>query len=198
MRPTDDAIAAAAVFKTAPFFRVPFFYLRHGQSTYNRDGLIAGSVDPALTDLGHAQAEEAAAVLLDHGIGTIHASAAQRARHTAAPLADRLGLPVQTHSDLWERNWGVLEGAPMSRLPERHRTAEQGESLADFNLRVMRTLADLPGPGPILVVAHSGTLRVLRMVLGAGDIPRSIDNALPIRIDPPAGGDGFWRFVALA
>ena len=195
---TDDATAAARVHARDPFFQVPFYYLRHGESTYNKAGLIAGSVDPDLTDLGRSQAEEAAEVLADHDVRTIHASAARRAHDTAKPVARRLGLPVHTHPALWERNWGVLEGAPMSRLPDRRETAEGGESLAAFNLRVMQTLSDLAGPAPVLVVAHSGTLRVLRMILGDGDVPPSIGNALPIRVDPPAAPGARWRLTELA
>ena len=194
----DAAVAAADALKSAPFFQVPFYYLRHGESTYNLAGRIAGSVDPELTELGRSQAEDAADVLQSHGIRTIHASAAQRASATAEPLARRLGLPVHRHASLWERNWGVMEGEPLALLTDRSITADGGESLVDFNLRIMRALAGLPGDRPILVVGHSGTLRVLRIVLGTGDIPPSIGNALPIRVEPPAAPGGAWSLIELS
>lgn len=194
----EAAVAAADALKSAPFFQVPFYYLRHGESSYNRAGRIAGSVDPELTELGHAQAEAAADVLESHAIRTIHASAARRAYTTAEPLARRLELPVHRHASLWERNWGVLEGEPLALLTDRSITADGGESLVDFNLRIMQALAALPGDRPVLVVGHSGTLRVLRIVLGTGDIPPSIGNALPIRVEPPAAAGAPWRLIELS
>jgi broad specificity phosphatase PhoE len=72
--------------------------LRHGQSEFNlhfsttrRD---PGIVDPRLTDLGHAQAEEAAHALADQGIERIIVSPYTRALQTVGPVARALGVPV--------------------------------------------------------------------------------------------------------
>jgi broad specificity phosphatase PhoE len=72
--------------------------LRHGQSEFNlhfgatrRD---PGIVDPRLTELGHAQAREAAEQLAGQGIERIIASPYTRALQTAGPVAAALGVPV--------------------------------------------------------------------------------------------------------
>jgi broad specificity phosphatase PhoE len=72
--------------------------LRHGQSEFNlhfsatrRD---PGIVDPRLTDLGHVQANQAAAALADQGIERIIVSPYTRALQTAGPVARALGVPV--------------------------------------------------------------------------------------------------------
>ena len=72
--------------------------LRHGQSEFNlhfsatrRD---PGIVDPRLTELGHAQAEEAARQLAREKLSRIIVSPYTRALQTAAPLARALDVPV--------------------------------------------------------------------------------------------------------
>jgi broad specificity phosphatase PhoE len=81
--------------------------LRHGQSEFNlhfgatrRD---PGIVDARLTELGHAQAREAAQQLVAEGIERIIASPYTRALQTAQPIAARLGLPVTIDPIVRER-----------------------------------------------------------------------------------------------
>lgn len=81
--------------------------LRHGQSEFNlhytRTRVDPGIIDPRLTELGHTQAAEAAETLADHDIRRIIASPYTRALQTAAPLAERLGLPVSVTPQVRER-----------------------------------------------------------------------------------------------
>src|SRR5271156_6558350 len=81
--------------------------LRHGQSEFNlhfgatrRD---PGVVDAKLTELGHAQAAEAARRLAGKGIRRIIVSPYTRALQTAAPIARRLGVPVIVNPIVRER-----------------------------------------------------------------------------------------------
>lgn len=53
--------------------------------------------DPPLSAVGAAQAQQLARLLARGGIKTIFATATRRAMETAAPLAKRLGLTVQTY-----------------------------------------------------------------------------------------------------
>lgn len=88
---------------------VNLLIIRHAQSTnnllYAQTGASVGrSPDPALTDLGHAQAR-ALAELARHdatlqGLTHLYSSLTTRAVQTAAPLAAALGLGVQglTHA----------------------------------------------------------------------------------------------------
>ena len=63
--------------------QVPFWYLRHGETDWNRQGLSQGSIDIPLNELGLAQAREAAVRLRNRGITSIVASPLSRARVTA-------------------------------------------------------------------------------------------------------------------
>ena len=81
--------------------------LRHGQSEFNLHFTATrkdpGIPDPKLTPLGHEQAEAAAAALAGEQIGRILASPYTRALQTAAPIAERLGLPVIVNPVVRER-----------------------------------------------------------------------------------------------
>ena len=73
--------------------------LRHGQSEFNllftASRVDPGIADPKLTELGHAQAAAAAERLAAEPIRRIVVSPYTRALQTAAPLAERLGVPVR-------------------------------------------------------------------------------------------------------
>src|ERR1700761_5031386 len=93
---------------------VPFWYLRHGETDWNAQGLSQGNVDIPLNPTGLAQARSAAARLRNRGIATIISSPLSRARVTAEIAAEALSLPVHFDDDLREVRFGVQEGQPMS------------------------------------------------------------------------------------
>ena len=95
--------------------------LRHGQSEFNLRFTATkkdpGIPDPRLTELGHAQAEEAAEALADEGLQRIIASPYTRALQTAAPLARRLGIPVHVMPVVRERYASSCDiGSPRTEL----------------------------------------------------------------------------------
>jgi probable phosphoglycerate mutase len=183
---------------TQPLLNGPFFFMRHGESAANAAGLIAGGgTDSPLTERGRAQAEAAAALLAPLAPKAIHVSPQSRAVETARPLAERLGIALTPVADLHERHWGAMEGRPLSEIVDRAMTAPGGESLAGFEERVWAALSAIAGPAPAVVVAHSGTMRVLRSRLGIGDVFEWVGNALPVRFAPPRRPDGVWTMAAL-
>ena len=80
---------------TSRLQRVPFWYLRHGETDWNAQGLSQGNVDIPLNPTGLAQARSAAARLRNRGIATIVSSPLSRARVTAEIAGEALSLPVQ-------------------------------------------------------------------------------------------------------
>jgi 2,3-bisphosphoglycerate-dependent phosphoglycerate mutase len=157
--------------------------VRHGESTWNRLGLAQGHRDEAeLTSQGVRQAWAVAGQLRGHCVGALYASDLRRARQTAAPLASVLQLPVRLDPRLRERSLGVLEGAASDQVTPRvsglaggRVTAPDarpagGESVRDLYQRAAAFTDDLAAlaaggdvpPGDIVIVAHGGTLRVLR------------------------------------
>jgi probable phosphoglycerate mutase len=165
----------------------PFLFLRHGQSTANRDHVIAGSTDAALTELGEAQARAAAILLAGAGILRIIASPLRRALRTAEIVAEALDLPVTTDAGLVERDWGAWEGRLVADRPDYFMIPEGGESWEMFRDRAWAALAPIlaAGPAPLLVVAHAGIMRVLRDRLGLAFEAKGVGNGLPVRFSPP-------------
>lgn len=176
----------------------PFLFLRHGQSTANRDRVIAGSTDAELTGLGEAQAREAAVALAGSGIRRIVASPQRRALRTAEIVAEALGLPVATDAGLVERHWGTWEGRLVADRPDYFMVPEGGESWEAFRDRAWAACRPiLSGPAPLLIVAHAGIMRVLRDRLGLGFEAKGVGNALPMRFSPPDSPDLPWRVEAV-
>lgn len=68
------------------------YYLRHGQSQANVDGVYAGWSDSPLTETGRQQAHQAAEVAKRLQIEKIFSSDLSRALETAEIVADALGM----------------------------------------------------------------------------------------------------------
>ncbi len=178
--------------ETIALFTRPFYFLRHGETESNARKLVAGSLDTALTDRGHAQARAAAALLAKEPITGVYSSPLRRARDTAVPIAAALNLPVVVIPELAERTWGELEGQPRgSRL--RGVTPAGAETTAAFTQRILSALARVDSDVP-LVVAHSGIFRVLCHALDIVQIEAPVSNALPLRLTPLTEG---WKLEPL-
>ncbi len=72
--------------------------------------------DPGLDDIGRRQALALADHLADEPIGAIWSSTMRRAIETAAPLHERLGLPVQEEADLIEADHDATSYVPLEEL----------------------------------------------------------------------------------
>lgn len=182
---------------TRPLLDQPFYFMRHAESAANAAELIAGSTDSPLSPRGVDQAQTAASRLVGLGIAAIYTSPQSRARDTAQPLANLLAMTPTVIDDIRERHWGTLEMQPLSAIRDRNMTAPEGESLADFENRTWAAISGIAGPAPALIVAHSGTMRVLRARLGLGDIRNWVGNAEPVRFEPPMDPGEGWRLTTL-
>jgi probable phosphoglycerate mutase len=176
-----------------PVLAQVFYFLRHGETTSNRDKTIAGWLDVDLTDLGRAQARAAIDRLAPVGVTAIYSSGLRRARDTAAIIADALRLGVTPIAEINERNWGELEGKPQV-LRVHGATTPGAETREQHTARTAAGLAKVPAQGVPLIVAHSGTYRVLCRLLGHEEGQDPVANCHPVRITP-AGAS--WRVELL-
>jgi broad specificity phosphatase PhoE len=97
---------------TTPALRVVHL-LRHGE-VYNPDRVLYGRLPGfRLSELGQAQAKLAAEFLAQRPVGYLVCSPLERARQTAAPLAELVGLPVALDERLIEAA-NELEGRPVA------------------------------------------------------------------------------------
>ncbi len=117
--------------------------IRHGETAYNAEQLALGQADIPLTERGHLQARALAEAIPGMAslspISAVYSSPLQRALATATPLAEALGLPVQTEAGLIEMDIGEMEGQPFGQVRERY-----PDFLRDW---FSERLADVPMPG---------------------------------------------------
>ncbi|WP_085907257.1 histidine phosphatase family protein [Kiloniella majae] len=161
-----------------------FCLIRHGETTANRDGIIAGHLEVSLTEQGIAEAK-----FLQHFQWpeqlTLYASPLQRAMKTA-----QLGFsghePV-LEKNLRERDWGNLDGKELAHLCPRHMTPPDGEPWTGFIARtqsaITRILLSSDNKLPV-IVAHSGTIRVVRFLIGLDYNSSSPANGQPFLYTP--------------
>lgn len=93
--------------------------VRHGESEGNARGVITGSLDLDLTDLGREQARRVGARLADHPVAAIYSSTLQRASNTGAAVAAHHDIEVEQLADLDEYRYGEAEGLAWAEIMER-------------------------------------------------------------------------------
>ncbi len=131
--------------------RVELILIRHGQPEWVRDGLNVD--DPPLTDLGRRQAAAMARALAEERVDRILVSPLVRARQTAEPLVDVLGIRPEVHDWMAELRNPIWDGTDhdVERIfhEARRRPAEQhweglpgGESFRAFHQRVVTGLLE--------------------------------------------------------
>ena len=151
--------------------------VRHGETAWNRDTRIQGSLDIALNATGQWQARQLAHALADEPPCAIYSSDLQRALATAQAVAERTAAPLHLAPGLRERRFGIFEGRTFAdieaELPEHARrwrqrepdyAPEGGETLLQLRERVLHTTDTLAARHPcehIVLVAHGGVLDVL-------------------------------------
>lgn len=155
------------------------YYLRHGENEANLGGVFTcRKLDHGLTPEGWDQSREVAEFLATQpmGNGPVFSSPLRRARETASVIAERLRRPVHVLDELYELDVGALEGQAGPEALKYWRSVLQdwaegrrdtrfdgGENHFELTERLQRSLASLrtkAGPGPVVLAAHAGLLRV--------------------------------------
>ena len=119
--------------------------LRHGESTWNEQGLFTGWTDVDLSARGREEAREAGRLLADGGyvFDVAHTSVLKRAIRTlgiALDVLDLLWIRVAKHWRLNERHYGALQGLNKAQTAARHGEAQ---------VKIWRRSYDIPPP-PLL------------------------------------------------
>ena len=167
--------------------------LRHGRSTANVAGVLAGrSPGVSLDDVGRAQAEAVAARLTGITLDALVSSPMDRCQQTVAPLAAATGMTVRIEPALAEVDYGDwtgralkdLGGEDLWRTVQAHPSAAVfpgGEGLAAVGVRAVAAVRGLVrefGPEAVILVCSHGD--VIKSILA---------DALGLHLD------GFQRIV---
>jgi broad specificity phosphatase PhoE len=157
---------------------VRLILVRHGETESNRERLTLGREDVPLNEKGRRQAAALVSPLAAAPVAAIYSSPLSRAVETARPLADALGLEVQTDDDLTEMDVGEMEGLSPQEMGERYgdflrewvspRAGDLripgGESLQDVQDRAWAAVERLRERHPddtLVVVSHNFTIHVI-------------------------------------
>jgi probable phosphoglycerate mutase len=150
-----------------------FYLIRHAENDWVGKRIAGWLPEVHLNEQGRAQAEVLAERLARSGIGAIYSSPLERAVETAAPLARRLGLEVQTSDAIGEVHFGdwtgcdlaALEADPRWRWFNTFRSGARipgGELMIETQTRFVAELERLrdrePG-GTVAVVSHGDPIK---------------------------------------
>jgi broad specificity phosphatase PhoE/ribonuclease HI len=157
--------------------------LRHGETPLSVEKRFSGTGDPALTENGLAMAAAAASRLRGSGAAAVVSSPLQRARQTAALVAEALGVETEVEPGLRETDFGDWEGWTFAEVRQKWpdeldawlaSTAVAppfGESFDDTTARVQSALRRLlvrHAGQTVVVVSHVTPIKTLvRLALGA-------------------------------
>ncbi len=189
----------ASVSPLAPARRASSILLiRHGQTDWNKQGLMQGSSDIPLNDTGRKQARETAAALKAQKLAfdVVVSSPLSRAYETAQIIGQAFGLEVAaTYPGLIERGYGEAEGLDISQEARRapdafYEGVESERSVYRRGIETLRQIArDFPGQR-VMVVSHGS---LIRRALSAthGREFGTIGNAQPFEVD--MAGLAGWR-----
>jgi broad specificity phosphatase PhoE len=153
------------------------YIVRHGQTDYNKRGIVQGSgVDAPLNEEGLRQAAAFFEYYKDVPFQKVYASGLQRSQQSIRRFID-LGLPYQFLPELNEIHWGSKEGMPFTEEENRyyHQMLESwrqghtehaidgGESPEEVRIRLARAMElILKGEEElILICMHGRAMRVL-------------------------------------
>ncbi|KFA87196.1 histidine phosphatase family protein [Archangium violaceum] len=151
--------------------------VRHGQPVEEMRGRCYGRLDVGLSSAGRLQAERAARFLAEAPLLRIYTSPRQRARESAAPLAELKGMTVDTEAAFREIDFGLFEGLSYEEAEQRypqvyaewmaHPTRvrfPEGESYPEMRERVLtagRELRTRHAGETFVLVSHGGVNRTL-------------------------------------
>lgn len=171
---------------------ITLYFVRHGQTEWNRARRIQGQIDAPLNDTGRGQAARNGQTLKSLGLPLENmpfvASPLSRCRETMEIIRENAGLPrdgYATDDRLKEIHFGHWQGQywpeVVSADPEGFAAREkdhylwrprEGESYHDLTLRTVAWLDELDRD--TVCVAHGGVSRALRghvMKLDTAEVP---------------------------
>ncbi len=172
-----------------------FYYLRHGETDWNKERRMQGATDVPLNATGIAQAHLAKEALRGCPIETICCSPLIRAHETALIVNEALRARLVVIDELRECCFGVWEGEIRDGWYEdwRYRsvTPEGAETYEAFTKRALKAVNEsLLNKAPVLIVGHGGVYWLVRERTSGTE--GTIPNAVPIRHDPPNGEGSAW------
>ena len=172
------------------------YFLRHGETRASRTGGFCGALDPELTLEGVQMAEDFSVAYKSLAWEAVFCSPLRRARTTAQPLCEAIGLEPHLNGGLKEIAFGEWEGKTADEVNREFHdeyvrwladpgwnAPSGGERAVDIARRSALVLNEIDrkyDAGDVLIVSHKATIRIMLCSLLGIDVGRYRD-----RIDMP-------------
>ncbi len=186
------------------------YLLRHGETDWNKAGLLQGHTDIPLNENGRKQMRETARKLGDLGVkmDVILSSPLHRARESAEIAAGRLGYPIEDiilEPMLTERGFGAGEGMTMAERELKFPNHDypgmecQTELIRRAGEAFAKIVDTCPDAENILLVAHGAVLFALLEAVSAErivdeDTAAALTQGSIYRIRYTDGRTGFAKY----
>jgi broad specificity phosphatase PhoE len=151
------------------------FFLRHAESTANRNGILAGRIpDISLSERGFKESRKLVKTLSDLEFDLIISSPLQRCVETLTPFLKRSGKSLTLEPGFQEMDYGTWSGKELKKLskksewksvqsnPQKFRFPK-GESFKEASRRVSAALERIEEQNPkkrILVATHGDIIKL--------------------------------------
>lgn len=185
---------------------VPFYFVRHGETEWNRIGRVIGNQNIELNPIGIEQAHTIGKTIKALKITKIISSPLIRAKQTAEIINEHLTLELDIYENLHACKLGVLEGVERSH-PAFNKWATEwgqgftpsgGEEFDEFLDRVASSFATILDPKHLLlIVSHGRIYRGLIRILNAQTAHQKAENCGLYFFCPPTDKDPNWIVYGL-
>lgn len=177
----------------------PFYFIRHGETEWNKRNIIMGSQDIPLNEVGLQQAHEASSLLENETFNVIISSPRIRARQTADIISQKTHKTILLEEGLVEITWGAAEGTPhdpTKSIFDDVDKPEGAETFTAFQRRVVDAMSDVLLTNDLpLIVSHGGVFKALTYSLGYQNL--SSPNCTPYLFQPPSASSHPWIICPL-
>lgn len=179
------------------------FLIRHGQTNWNKEKKIQGSIDISLNDVGIKEATDRADYFFKNNIipDAIYCSNKKRAIESATLIAKKFSLKPIVIENLEEMNLGLWEGKTWKEVQRQYPkelsifeskdckyfSSHNGESYVDVAYRVIKELKNIcnkeKNKKNIFVVTHGAVIMTIRLFLEDKNWQKKNINLIPKNLE---------------
>lgn len=175
----------------------PFYFLRHGETQWNKTARLMGQSDIPLNNRGVDQAYDLAYLLREIKFDYIFTSPLIRAFETAKIVQSKTRKPIFVMDEFKGCSWGVMEGKEKTdtswypRWKAGEITIEGAETYEQLTERILRGLREvLNFQGRAIIIGHGGGYSTIQKTLNLRSF--HIPNCTPIYHKPPREYGESW------
>ena len=156
---------------------ITFYFIRHGQTIWNKSGRYQGTTDVPLSELGYEQSKKTAERLKNIHLDGIISSTLDRAFQTAKSINQYHHLQIEKSELLQELHFGDWEGLTYEEIENKwpgmidemyHHPDKlklpNGESFLDMQKRAMKIMEDIIARGDdktYVIVSQGAAIRTI-------------------------------------